>query len=112
MEKMVLTDEQYKKSMIDLGFTYDEESDKFFWFDWVFFDNVKDNVNTVFDLIKFNDKGYPTYMSIVLNDLMCRGGKFAIANGGIDEYGRKCNKALYCTNYNELFFLKSKKRIR
>lgn len=94
--------------MIDMAFTYNEFVGRFFWFDWAFWGNVSDDVRNVFDLITFNDKGYPTYMATVLNDLMSRGAKFIVCRGAIDEYGNKCKRALYCINYDELYCTKNR----
>jgi len=103
MLRKYLTDEQYQICMNALGYTYDEQLDKFFKGDSCFLGNVEDTANDVGDLMKINDKGHPTYMANVLCEFMNKGAKLIIGEGAIDDYGVKHKKGLYCINYRELF---------
>ena len=99
----ILTDQEYNKKMKELGFIEDPDYGKYFLGDMTFLMNVDDNINKLGDLIQFNSNNHPTYMSQVLMDFSSRGAKLVIGPGTIDEYGIKKQKALYCTNYRELF---------
>ena len=61
------------------------------------------NVKELGDLMQLNANNHPTYISQVLMDFSARGAELVIGPGTIDEYGVKKQKALYCTNYKELF---------
>ena len=99
----ILTDQEYNKRMEELGLIEDVDYGKYFLGDMAFLMNVDDNINELGDLIQFNSNNHPTYMSQVLMDFSSRGAKMVIGPGTIDEYGVKSQKALYCTNYKELF---------
>ena len=99
----ILTDQEYNKKMEELGFIEDPDYGKYFLGDMAFLMNVDDNVNELGDLVQFNSNNHLTYMSQVLMDFSSRGAKLVIGPGAIDEYGVKNQKALYCTNYKELF---------
>jgi len=106
MKKNILTDSQYDTCMKALGYTYDEELGHFFKDDMCFLGNVRDEVSSVNDLMN----GVVSYGSAVLVYFMDKGAELTIGDGAIDEYGKKHKKALYCTNYRELF--SDKKKIR
>ena len=99
----ILTDQEYNKKMEELGFIEDPDYGKYFLGDMAFLMNVDDNVSQLGDLVQFNSNNHPTYMTQVLMDFSSRGAKLVIGPGTIDEYGIKKQKALYCTNYRELF---------
>ena len=105
-----LRDYQYEVCMKGLGYTYDEKLGKFFKNDMCFLGNVRDNVKDVSDLITTNFNGHVSYGSAVLVYFMDKGAELTIGEGAIDEYGIKCKKGLYCTNYRELF--SDKKKVR
>lgn len=73
--------------------------------------NLDDDVNELDDLIQMNDN-HPTYMSQVLMDFSMRGADLIIGPGAIDEYGVKHQKALYCTNYRDLYFNKNTNEVK
>ena len=98
----LLTDEEYNSQMQELGLVEDEELGKFFLGDMAFLMNLEDDVNELGDLIQINGD-HPTYMSQVLMDFSSRGANLTIGPGTIDEYGVRKQKALYCTNYRELY---------
>lgn len=102
----LLTDEEYNNKMKELGLVEDPEFDKFFLGDMAFLMNLDDDINELGDLNQMNDNR-PTYMSQVLIDFSMRGADLTIGPGAIDEYGVKKQKALYCTNYRELYFNKN-----
>ena len=99
----ILTDQEYNKKMEELGLVEDADYGKYFLGDMAFLMNVDDNVSELGDLVQFNSNNHLTYMSQVLMDFSSRGAKLVIGPGAIDEYGVKNQKALYCTNYKELF---------
>lgn len=99
----ILTDIEYNKKMEELGLIEDLEYGKYFLGDMAFLMNVDENVNELGDLIQFNKNNHLTYMSQVLMDFSARGANLVFGPGAIDEYGIKKQKALYCTNYKELF---------
>ena len=99
----ILTDQEYNKKMEELGLVEDADYGKYFLGDMAFLMNVDDNVSELGDLVQFNSNNHPTYMTQVLMDFSSRGAKLVIGPGTIDEYGIKKQKALYCTNYRELF---------
>lgn len=105
-----LTESQYNVCMKALGYTYDEELDKFLMGDNVFLTNISDDITEVCDLININENGHPTYMANVICNFMNKGAELIIGEGAIDGYGIKHKKALYCTNYRDL--LSDKKRVR
>lgn len=98
----LLTDEEYDKKMEELGFIKDSEFGKFFLGDMAFLMNVGDNINELGDLIQIN-RGHLSYMSQTLMNFSMSGAELTIGPGTIDEYGIKQKKALYCTNYKELY---------
>ena len=98
----LLTDEEYNIKMKELGLVEDLEFGKFFLGDMAFLMNLDDNINELGDLIQTNGN-HPTYMSQVLMDFSISGAELTIGPGAIDEYGVKQQKALYCTNYRELY---------
>lgn len=98
----VLTDEEYNKRMNELGFVEEPEFGKFFLGDKALLMNLSDEVNSLSDLIQISGN-HPTYMSKALMDFSMSGAELAIGPGAIDEYGIRHNKALYCTNYKELY---------
>lgn len=97
-----LTDEEYNSKMKELGLVEDQELGKFFLGDMAFLMNLDDDINELGDLIHMNG-----YMSRVLMDFSMRGADLTIGPGAIDEYGVEHQKALYCTNYRELYFNKN-----
>ena len=99
----IITEQEYNKRMNELGLFLDEDYDKYFLGDMAFWGNVNDDVNEFGDLIEFSPNGHLTYLSQSLMDLSFKGYKFVIGPGSIDDYGVKWKKALYCTNYKELF---------
>jgi len=108
--KRVLTESQYNTCMRALGYTYDEELGRFFKDDMCFLGNVGDDVSSVSDLMTTNFNGHVSYRSAVLVYFMDKGAELTIGEGAIDEYGKKHKKALYCTNYREIF--SDKKKVR
>ena len=100
---LILSDEEYDKKMKELGLVEDPYYGKYFLGDMVFLMNVDDNVNELGDLVKFNDNNHLTYMSEVLMDFSSLGAELVIGPGAINECGIKSQKALYCSNYKELF---------
>lgn len=108
--KRILNESQYNTCMKALGYAYDEEFGKFFKDDMCFLGNVGDNVSYVSDLVTTDSRGIVSYSSAVLVYFMDKGAELTIGNGAIDEYGKKHKKALYCTNYRELF--SDKKKVR
>lgn len=99
----LLTDEEYNEQMERLGLVEDPEFGKFFLGDMAFLMNLEDDVNEIGDLIQVNSGGHPTYMSQTLMNFSMSGAELTIGPGAIDEYGVKQQKALYCTNYRELY---------
>ena len=67
--------------------------------------NVEDNINELGDLIQINGR-HPSYRSQILMNFSMSGAELTIGPGAIDEYGVKQQKALYCTNYRELYSTK------
>lgn len=59
-------------------------------------------INELGNLIKMNDK-HASYMSQVLMDYSMNGAELTIGPGAIDEYRVRQKKALYCTNYRQLY---------
>lgn len=112
MMRKYLTEQQYEVCMKALGYTFDVQLEHFFRENSAFLGNVGDDINDVYDLITFNDDGYPTYMAQVLNNFMSKGAKLTIGDGAIDDYGVKYKKGLYCTNYRELYSRKIKTKIK
>ena len=102
----MLTKGEYNNKMKELGLVENQELGKFFLGDMVFLMNLDDDVNELGDLIQMNGN-HPTYMSQVLMDFSMRGADLTIGPGAIDENGIKHQKALYCTNYKELYFNKN-----
>lgn len=102
----LLTDDEYNNKMKELGFVEDPEFGKFFLGDMAFLMNLNDNINELGDLIQMNSNR-PTHMSQILMDFSMRGADLTIGPGAIDEYGIKQQKALYCTNYRELYYNKN-----
>ncbi len=100
---LILSDEEYNKKMEELGLVEDLEYGKYFLCDMAFLMNVDESVNELSDLIQLNSNNHATYMSQILMDFSSNGAKLVIGPGAIDEYGMKKQKALYCTNYKELF---------
>lgn len=98
----ILNDEEYRNKMMELGLIEDKKYGKFFLGDMAFLMNVGDNINEVGDLIKFSGD-HLNYLSQSLVDFSRRGGELVIGPGTIDEYGVKYQKALYCTNYREIY---------
>lgn len=98
----LLTDEEYNSKMNELGLVEDEELGTFFLGDMAFLMNLDDKVNELGDLLQLNGP-HLAYMSQVLTDFSRRGAKLTIGPGTIDEYGVKQQKALYCTNYREIY---------
>lgn len=98
----LLTDNEYNERMRELGLVENSDYGKYFLGDMAFLMNVGDDVNELGDLIKFSEN-HPSYMSQVLMDYSMRGAKLVIGPGTIDEYGVKQKKAVYCTNYKELY---------
>ena len=91
------------------GWTYDEELGKYFLGNNAFLMNVNDNVAEAGDLITINENGQLTYKAKAIADFInIWGAELTIGDGAIDEYGIKCKKGLYCTNYRELYSDKSK----
>ena len=107
MKKKWLTDSQYNVCMKALGYTYDEELGQFFKDDMWFLGNVDDDVCCVSDLMS---PCVLSYKDAFLVYFMDKGAELTIGEGAIDEYGIKRKKALYCTNYRELF--SDKKKVR
>lgn len=107
-----LTVSQYKICMNSLGYTYDEELERFFMGDIAFLGNVSDDVTEVVDLMRIIENGHPTRAYNTLNDFINRGADLIIGEGAIDITGKKIRKALYCTNYRELYSDKIKVRIK
>lgn len=99
----ILTDTEYNKKMEELGLIEDLDYGKYFLGDMAFLMNVGENVNELNDLIQYNSNNHLTYMSQVLMDLSFRGAELVIGPGAIDEDGTKYKKALYCSNYKNLF---------
>ncbi len=108
VKKQILTDEEYCNKMRELGFVEDPEFGKFFLGDMAFLMNLDDDINELGDLIKMNGNN-PTYTSQVLIDFSMRGADLIVGSGAIDEYGVRQKRALYCTNYRELYSSKNKK---
>lgn len=98
----LLTDEEYSTQMQKLGLVEDSEFRKYFLGDMAFLMNLEDNVNELGDLIQMNGN-HPTYLSQTLIDFLMSGAELTIGPGAIDEYGVKQQKALYCTNYRQLY---------
>ena len=107
-----LTESQYKACMNALGYIYDEEFGRFFMGEYVFLGNVSDDVTEVVDLMKINENGHLTYASKLLNDFMNRGAALIIGEGAVDISGKKFKKALYCSNYRDLYSRKNKVKIK
>lgn len=105
-----LSECQYNTCMRALGYTYDEEFGQFFKDNMCFLGNVRDDVSCISDLMTTDSRGYTSYSSAVLVYFMDKGAELTIGEGAIDEYGIKCRKGLYCTNYRELF--SDKKKVR
>lgn len=105
----LLTDEEYKRRMEELGLFEDIEYGRFFLDDMAFLMNLDDEAEELGDLIRFNNKGHLTYMSQALIDFSIRGAQLVIGPGVIDEYGTLKPKALYCCNYRALYSSKSDK---
>lgn len=99
----ILSDEQYDIQMNALGLIKDKEYGKYFLDDMAFLTNVDDNVNELADLITCNSKGRPTYLSEVLMNFSRQGANLVIGPGAIEEDGTRAKKALYCTNYKEIY---------
>lgn len=99
----LLSDEEYNRKMQELGLNEDVDYGKYFLGDMAFLMNVDDDVSELGDLVQFNSNNHPTYASRVLMNFSSRGAELIIGPGTIDEYGIKKQKAIYCTNYKELF---------
>lgn len=99
----ILSDEQYDIQMNELGLVMDQEYGRYFLGDMAFLTNVDDCINELADLIACNSQGHPTYLSQVLMDFSKRGADLVIGPGTIEEDGTRAKKALYCTNYKELY---------
>jgi hypothetical protein len=110
MKKELLNDRQFNVCMKALGYIYDEEFGQFFKDDMCFLGNVRDEVSSVNDLMTTDSNGFVSYGSAVLVYFMDKGAELTIGDGAIDEYGKKHKKALYCTNYREIF--SDKKKVR
>lgn len=95
-----------KKQMEELGLVEDPEFGRFFLGDMAFLMNVDSNVNGLGDLVQINGNQL-TYIAQTLMDFSMRGANLTIGPGTIDEYGVKQQKALYCTNYRELYSKKN-----
>lgn len=99
-----LSDSEYDEEMRKLGFVMDEENGKYFLNGMAYIMNVGDDIEVVGDLLEFNSEGnHPTFLAESVMRMSFSGAKLAIGPGGIDGYGVKYRKALYCTNYYELY---------
>lgn len=105
----LISDEEYNNKMNELGLVEDKEYGKFFLGDMAFLMNVDDNINELGELIQFNGN-HPTYLSQTLMNFSMSGAELVIGPGTIDEYGIKHQKALYCTNYKEIYSNKNEER--
>lgn len=103
----ILSDEEYERRMLDLGFTFDEDLGKFFKGESAFFGNVSNDVSQISDvLFETNSFGHLTYGAAALQRYVTEGAEFVLGDGGIDEYGEQQPKGIYCTNYKELYHCK------
>ena len=98
-----LNNSQYNVCMNALGYTYDEKLGRFFKGDSAFLMNVSEDVTDVADLMEINENGHFTHTAKEICDFTNIGAKLIIDEGAIDEYGRKYERGLYCTNYRELY---------
>ena len=108
-QRRELSESQYNTCMIALGYTYDEDLDKYFLGNNAFLMNVSEDVIEVGDLMMINKEGQLTYGAKAIFDFInIWGAELTIGDGAINEYCKKYKKGLFCTNYRELFSDKNK----
>lgn len=108
MEDVMLNDNEYFKKMFDLGFTFDENTHRFFKDGMAFWGNIDESVNSVGELLtETNRWGNLTFGAEELLRFKAQGAIFEIGDGGIDLDGKMSSKALYFKNYLDLLNTKN-----